>query len=192
MLNLVRAFNGAPASTFHCLSLPTESLLVSPISPPLICLTRTIFPALRICRHSGYPRCRVPPPRPFASLFSSLSWPRSRGLAYHIHCSRLPVEARTYFILYRKCFPLYPAPLGRWSRHPARGLPFGPSLGSLLALGSSTRHSFFLMTSTSQLLTVAQVSFISGAFSLSLLTQSRSFGRRDAINDVRVHFDHGE
>ena len=144
-----------------------STVSLSPQSPfssvlfflPLICLTRTIFPALRICRHSGYPRCRVPPPRPFASLFSSLSWPRPCGLAYHIHRSRLPVEARTYFILYRKCFPLYPTPLGRWSRHPARGLPFGPSLGSLLALGSSTRHSFFLMISTSQLLTVAQVGF---------------------------------
>lgn len=30
MLNLVRAFTGAPSSKVHCLSLPTESLLVSP------------------------------------------------------------------------------------------------------------------------------------------------------------------
>jgi hypothetical protein len=48
MLNLVRAFTGAPASTFHCLSLPTESLLVSAIFSLLSDLTRTTLPALPI------------------------------------------------------------------------------------------------------------------------------------------------
>jgi hypothetical protein len=60
------------------------------------------------------------------------------------------------FYPFTLCFLLI---LGRWSQHPARGLPFGPSLEYLLALGSFTHHSFFLMTSTSQLLTVAPVCF---------------------------------
>jgi hypothetical protein len=159
MLNLVRAFVGAPASTFHCLSLPTESLLVSLVFL-LSVFTRTIsfFLALPICRHSGHPRCYLPPPRSYASLFSSLSWPRPRERAYHVPRRRFRVEARMYILPYHKamCFPLIP---GRWSQHPARGLPFGPSLGSLLALGSFTHHSTFLMTSTLQLLTVDPVRF---------------------------------
>ncbi|KAH9996446.1 RAVE protein 1 C terminal-domain-containing protein [Russula vinacea] len=38
MLNLVRAFTGAPASTFYCLSLPTDSLLLYPSSDTVIIL----------------------------------------------------------------------------------------------------------------------------------------------------------
>ena len=84
MLNLVRAFTGAPASTFYCLSLPTDSLLVSAIFSLFSVLTRTILPALPIFRHSDHSRCHLPPPRPYASLFSSLSWPGPRERAYHV------------------------------------------------------------------------------------------------------------
>jgi hypothetical protein len=80
----------------------------------------------------------------------------------------------------------------RWSQRPVRGLPFGPSRGSLPALGLFTHRSFFLVISMSQLWIVDQVRFPCCCVSSLLLTRSRSLGRRDTINAVHIHFNHGE
>jgi len=73
MLDLVRAFVGSPLSTFRYLSLPTESLLVSHISPFHPPSSVQLFTALSIRRYSRHPRRHLSPPCPYARLFSGLS-----------------------------------------------------------------------------------------------------------------------
>lgn len=80
----------------------------------------------------------------------------------------------------------------RWSQRPVRGLPFGPSRGSLPAHGLFTHRSFFLMTSMLQLWIVDQVRFPCCCVSSLLLTRSRSLGSCDTINALCIHFNHGK
>jgi hypothetical protein len=92
MLELVRAFVGSPLSTFRYLSLPTGTLLVSPIYPFHSPSRVQLFTALSIRRYSGHPRRHLSSPGPYARLFSGLSQPRSSERAYHIPCGRSRVE----------------------------------------------------------------------------------------------------
>ena len=159
MLTLVRAFVGSPSSTFHYLCLPTESLLVSPISPFHSPSPLQLFTALSIRRYSGHPRRHLSSPCPYPGLFSGLSWPGSCERAYHIPCGRSRVEARMYLAPHHNAFSTHSyLSTPRWLPHPVRGLPFGPSPESPPALGLFTHRSFFPMTSTSQLSTVDPVS----------------------------------
>ena len=159
MLELVRAFVGSPLSTFRYLSLPTGTLLVSPISPSHSPSRVQLFTALSIRRYSGHPRRHLSSPCPHARLFSGLSQPRSSERAYHIPCGRSRVETCRCLSPHHhhNAFPTH-CLTPRWLPLPARGLPFGPSLESPPALGLFTHRSFSLMTSTSQLSTVDPVS----------------------------------
>lgn len=107
MLDLVRAFVGSPLSTFRYLSLPTESLLVSHISPFHPPSSVQLFTALSIRRYSRHPRRHLSPPCPYARLFSGLSQPRSCERADHFPCGRSRVEARMYLSPHHNAFPTH-------------------------------------------------------------------------------------
>jgi hypothetical protein len=157
MLNLVRAFTGAPASTLHCLSLPTESLLVSIVFSVEFVLTRTIlfsqlYPSADTVVILDAVSLRLVRTLAFSQVFPGRDHASTR-------ITSLAVDSALKLVRTSSPITTFPHIPGRWSQHPARGLLFGPSLEFLLALGSFTHHSFFLMTSTSQLLTVAPVRF---------------------------------
>ena len=96
----------------------------------------------------------------FSQVFPGIDHASARITSLAVD-SALKLVRASYPIMmwFRQCFDLLYLQFVRWSRHPARGLPFGLYRGSLLALGSFTHHSFFLIISMSQPLTVAPVRF---------------------------------